>query len=504
MSARPRDGVRAGLRHGRAVPLAIGLALASAPLALACGASEGTVGSSPQGLPAPVVSLPSAGAGTNAASSTLVVSPQRGGVDGGAAEPSPDEIRIAKMLKKVSAARKLAPKHGVPGVTLSRTALLDRVKLHVSREVPKEAIKNEGLTMKLLGLVPTDFDYEAETFALLEAQLAGYYEPADGSMYMAADLDDDNARATLAHELVHALQDQYWDLDARSKYKPSQGDLSATTSALAEGDATSAMFDVLLAGSGRKAIDLPEEIFSEQIIQSVSQGPSARAPHAMRAALVAPYVHGTLFVHALRRRGGWDLVNRAWQRPPVSTEQILHPEKWESHEAPLIVSAPTFAALGAGFVSSDTDTFGELGVRLTFAEWMDESLAVGLSLHWGGDRATLVANGDEIAMGWRIVYDAEKSPVSARATAHGKTVGERAFTTLTGALDARMGRPRRKDTSFACFDRGDIGPLGVLSDKGAIVIVAGPAKTATTGRWTNAGDCATSEKWAKEIAAAAP
>lgn len=456
----------------------------------------------------PAPAAPSAAAPALASSLATIPAPLPVGVSSAArANPSggdagastPDEIRIAKMLKKVSAARKLAPKHAVPGITLARTALLDRVRTHVVREVPKEAIQNEGFSMKLLGLVPTDFDYEAETFALLEAQLAGYYEPADRSMYMAADLDEDNARATLAHELVHALQDQYWDLQARSKYKKSQGDLSSTTSALAEGDATSAMFDVLLAGSGRRAIDLPEEIFTEQIIQSVSQGPSARAPHAMRSALVAPYVHGTLFVHALRRKGGWDLVNRAWERPPTSSEQILHPEKWEMNEAPLVVSEPTFAALGSGFATLDTDTFGELGTRLTFAEWMEESRAEAASLNWGGDRATLVSRGDEIAMGWRIVYDAVK-PSSPRA----KPVAERAYATIAAALDARAragnGKPLRKDASFICIARSEIGPLAIMRHEGAIIVVAGPTRTSTKGRWTSTGDCTLSEKWAKEIA----
>ena len=89
----------------------------------------------------------------------------------GAEAGDADTRRIARMLKKVSDARGLVAKSEVPGKTLDRLALLDRVKAHVAREVPKAAIRNEGLSMKLLGLLPTNFDYEAETYALLEAQL---------------------------------------------------------------------------------------------------------------------------------------------------------------------------------------------------------------------------------------------------------------------------------------------------------------------------------------------
>ncbi|MEO7113599.1 MAG: hypothetical protein ABI183_24385, partial [Polyangiaceae bacterium] len=203
---------------------------------------------------------------------------------------------IAKMLKKVSQVRELQAKAPVPGRVLDRSELIARVRGHVDKEVPKTAIVNEGLALQMFGFVPTKFDYEAETYKLLEAQLAGYYEPADKTMYMASDLEDDSAKATLAHELVHSLQDQYWDLASKSKYLPGQDDTSEARSALAEGDATSAMMDVLLLGSGKTALDLPADLFTEQMLTSMSQGTTANEPHAMVASLVAPYVYGTRFV----------------------------------------------------------------------------------------------------------------------------------------------------------------------------------------------------------------
>src|SRR6185437_462834 len=182
--------------------------------------------------------------------------------------------------------------------------------------LPPQAIRNEGLALQLFGFVPTQFDYEAAEYQLLQDQLAGYYEPADGTMYMASDLGDQEAEATLAHELVHALQDQRWNLENRSHYRPGEGDRSEAVSALAEGDATSAMFDVMIEhaapSSGKSAIDLPDDVFAAQIRESMNQGPGASAPRVMRSSLAAPYIYGTLFVHALRRRGGWDAVDRAW------------------------------------------------------------------------------------------------------------------------------------------------------------------------------------------------
>ena len=85
---------------------------------------------------------------------------------------------------------------------------------------------------------------------------------------MASDLGEDEAEATLAHELVHALQDQRWDLESRSRYRPGDGDRSEAVSALAEGDATSAMFDVMIAraalGQNKTALDLPDDVCSSR------------------------------------------------------------------------------------------------------------------------------------------------------------------------------------------------------------------------------------------------
>jgi hypothetical protein len=413
-------------------------------------------------------------------------------------EPPRETRLIARMLKRVEMARGLQSTKPVPGVLMERPALIARVKDHVSRELPPEAIRDEGLALQLFGFIPTKFDYEAAEYALLQDQLAGYYEPADGTMYMASDLGDDEAEATLAHELVHALQDQRWNLEERSRYRPGDGDRSEAVSALAEGDATSAMFDVMLAraapGTGKTAVDLPDDVFSEQIRAGMNEGPGASAPHVMRTSLAAPYIYGTLFVHALRRRGGWDAVNHAWDDPPTTSEQLLHTDRWLAHEAPVTVQAPTFATLGPGWKAEDDDSEGELGARIAFEEWMDPKAAAATSAGWGGDRGVLVTQGDKAAFAWRLRYDP------------GKTRSEtavRAYTKLKHALDRALGPANASDAGFACRERADRGPLAMALAGADVVFVLGPATTAASG-WTSAGNCALSRKWVREVVAARP
>jgi hypothetical protein len=448
------------------------------------GASCNTTRPRPSVSPAPVGSSTATSPPTTSATSVATPVP----------EVSRQARLIDKMLRRVELARGLKASKPIPGALLDRDALIARVKAHVTKELPPEAIRNEGLALQLLGFVPTQFDYEQAQYKLLQEQLAGYYEPADGTMYLASDLGDDDAEATLAHELVHALQDQRWDLDRRSKYRPGQGDLSEAVSALAEGDATSAMFDVMIAhaapGSGKTAIDMPDDVFAEQILNGMNEGASASAPHVMRTSLAAPYVYGTLFVHALRRQGGWYEVDRAWDDPPTTTEQILHVEKWRAHEPALTVAPPAFAALGAGWTASDEDSEGELGVRIAYEEWMPPKEAAATSSGWGGDRGVLLTNGALAAFAWRLRYDP------------GKTKDDLAIHAFAARASALGGSTRKVgDPGFVCEERSDRGPLAVARAGADLIFTVGPARTSPSGPWRSVGTCGLARKWTREIAA---
>jgi hypothetical protein len=411
---------------------------------------------------------------------------------------SREERLISTMLRRVEAARGLESKHPVPGVVLDRKALLARVKQHLATELPIEAIHNEGLALALFGFIPTAFDYEGAEYNLLEDQLAGYYEPEDGTMYMAGDLAEPEAEATLAHELVHALQDQRWDLASRCKYQPGAGDRSETVSALAEGDATSAMFDVLIAqvtgqatgpGARKSAVDIADDELADRIREGMEQGPGAAAPRIMRASLAAPYIYGTQFVHALRRRGGWAEVDRAWNDAPATTEQILHVEKWLSREPALPVPAPGFAALGEGWHVTDDDSEGELGARLAFEEWTDLKTAADLASGWGGDRGVLLVNGDRAAYAWRLRYDAASGASAHRAAA--------VFRALKRGLE-KEGPLTVAEASFVCRARPDRGPMAMGVVDGDLAFTLGPAHV--EGTWKSAGDCALARRWMASFA----
>lgn len=406
---------------------------------------------------------------------------------------SKDSKQVARTLALVSEMRGIASSKAVPGVKLKRDQLVARVKDKALREYPPEALRREGLLLQIVGFAPPTFDYLGQMMKLLEAQLEGFYEPKNGTMYLASDLKGPQAQATLAHELVHALQDQKWDLRKRSDYKPGRGDESMALACLAEGDATSLMLDFLMKPE-KSALDIPDDALRELLASGMNMGDVQSVPHILRSTLIAPYMEGLGFVHELRRKGDWKAVDRAWDRPPTTTEQILHVDKWEAAEGPLVVPAPTATALGEGWVKDDEDTYGELGFALTFAEWMDVEDARKAAAGWGGDRTSVFSKGDQLAHAVHLRYD-DAAGTSAKPDAF----ADRAFGKLVPALK-KLGKPAISDATTICLERKELGPLLFARNGREIVMINGPARVAS-GSWTATSTCATAKKWSDEIAA---
>jgi hypothetical protein len=393
---------------------------------------------------------------------------------------------VAKTLARVSQLRGVGSRRPVPGVKLDRAALVGRIKEKALREFPADALRREGQILELFGFAPASFDYLGELMTLLEAQLEGFYEPENGTMYLAADLRGPEAQATLAHELVHALQDQSWDLKSRSSYRPGKGDETLALACLAEGDATSLMMDFMLAGEGKTALDLPDPMLRELMANGMEGAAIQDVPHILRTTLIAPYVEGVGFVHALRRKGGWAMVSRAWTEPPTTTEQVLHVEKWERREPALPVPTPTARALGGAFRLDDEDTWGELGFALAFEEWLDHDDARAAARGWGGDRAAVYTHGDELAFAVHERYDDVRS-------------AERGFVALAPRLKKRLGRPAIDAPGILCFERSELGPLLVARKGSDFVLTAGPTRAPKGAPWTSTSTCAQAMAWADEI-----
>jgi hypothetical protein len=129
----------------------------------------------------------------------------------------------------------------------------------------------------------------------------------------------------------------------------------------------------------------------------------------MVSLLEFPYLSGAEFVGQLYASGGWDAVNAAYRDPPSSSEQVLHPAKYISGEAPVPVGAiDLWAAVGADWAHASDTTLGEAWIE-TWLEGIgvDPKLASMAAAGWGGDHLTVAeATDGSWALGWRIAWDA--------------------------------------------------------------------------------------------------
>lgn len=314
----------------------------------------------------------------------------------------PERDPLEEEMFKVGQTRELSVLRHIKMKKSTRAELAKEVEAYVSRETPEPVLVGQGAMLGLLGVLPPQFDFLQGNVALMKEQLAGFYDPSHETMMLASDLGKAEEEATLLHELVHAFQDQHFELGKRLKYEPMQADRIAALHTLAEGDATSAMLGAALAEQGYDINQLSDEMLADRM-RMTFQSQSPNVPSIIKRAALTPYIDGLSFVNELRRSGGWKLVNKTWADPPQSTEQLLHPEKHAAKEGWRTFATPAPPRAGCEVVYEDV--VGEQGLKILFEEWVNAGDAAAAAEGWNGDRATVFRCGTEHALLWRIAYD---------------------------------------------------------------------------------------------------
>jgi hypothetical protein len=410
--------------------------------------------------------------------------------------------KLESALAYVAQIRGLPAKSRVKGRLIARDEIETYLRQQIEKEAPPDVIEATEALLYGFGSVERTFDYRASVISLMTSQLLGFYDPEQKAFFVAGELSGDEADVTLWHELVHALQDQHYDLAKLTDWQPDLGDRQAAVHSLAEGDATSTMLDAMLKPRGGTALDFPESLMRAE---SVLGSAALSAPPVLVRSLLAPYIDGLTFTNDLRRRGGFAAVDEAWRTPPVSTEQLLHVEKYLAHEPPLIVPLPVAPPHAPELQERFHDVMGEQTLRLLFEEWLPARTAASSASDWGGDR--IAAFSDEArqrwALGWHLRFDSPAAAErAAEAFARGAPLTERSET--SPALDGKMPRgipPREKIRSDkVCRGRHSQGPLALVRRGRDLGVTVGPFNrnsVAVSGDL----DCKDALSWAAQIAA---
>lgn len=301
-----------------------------------------------------------------------------------------------ELAKQVATLRGLPQKAPIKRGVLSREQIVEKLKARIAQEYTPAQVRNETGVLRRLGLLPMDVDYEQAIYALLGDQVAGFYDPYEGMLYIADWLPVELQRPALAHEIEHALQDQHFDLKKLAAPLPEDGDRQLARSALAEGDGMAVMLALaagMNGGQGVRLSDFEGGLGRQRIELTMAASPVfQRTPRVLRETLVFPYATGLDFVLAQRGQTSWALVDAMFRNPPESTEQILHPEKYRSHERPIKITAAPLSSL-APLKETHRDVMGEHLLGIWFDSQLLAAHAVEAASGWGGDR--LVAYGGQ-------------------------------------------------------------------------------------------------------------
>ena len=286
----------------------------------------------------------------------------------------------------------------------SREQVRAYIDLKIEDELPPEEIERLTIAYRMFGLIPDTLDLATLLLELYSEQVAGYYDPDSAMLYVVEGSDPAVARFTIAHELVHALQDQYMPIDSLLNLQR-QNDRQIAAQAVLEGQAMVGSILALMPGQDLTALGSfwSDDERRRAIREQEQRMPVfASAPLIVREGLIFPYLAGADFVGWFKRLYP-DTVPYG-PRLPTSTEQILHPDRYRAGDDPVLLR---FEEAESAIY---TDGLGEYEIRVLLTELTgSESTAAAGALDWGGDRYAVFDIAGEQGLVWWSVWDSDRA-----------------------------------------------------------------------------------------------
>lgn len=345
-------------------------------------------------------------------------------------EPVSPEMQAAidRIAPKVAETRGLAILDPIPVGIQSKEGLLEFMWKNIEQAYPARRLEAIETQYKFLGFIPAQASLTKLFEDLLTQGVGGYYDYRFDKRFYVMEAFSKGGSSTeiiIAHELCHALEDQYYDLGNIIRQSLHNTDLSTAHASIIEGSATILMTQYIAQyfGEGldpyfeaQEREGLPDY---DESLESAMDGPPV-----LVSMMTFPYTEGAKFISrnplgiGVPSAENWA---RVWSDLPLSTEQILHPEKYwdpQQRDDPRIVKLPDVSSqLGNSWELVESDTLGELAVFYLIAETLEEDLVdpeaiMSISfIHpassgWDGDQCQLYVNPDgSKMMVWKLLWD---------------------------------------------------------------------------------------------------
>ncbi|HEY0379196.1 MAG TPA: hypothetical protein VGC87_19930 [Pyrinomonadaceae bacterium] len=314
--------------------------------------------------------------------------------------PKLKEMR-ARAVRAASELRELPFREEVGMAELSGWEYGTRAS-EMAHVVGGEELRALGQLAAAGGVLPEGTDLPSLAASFTAVSAGALYSPLDKQVLIVDKFRDDSL---LTHEFTHALQDQHFDLMKMLVARPYDFDRAEAAFAVIEGDAMNVQRRMERGESyGRLPLD---EILKEEgdRFGDYRREIGRYFPPLLTETFIFRYRDGARFVESVRRAKGERGVDELFQRPPASTEQILHPEKYDANEAPREVVLDESAFAANGWRMSASTPLGEIGVRGLLMAGVPQAEAARAAAGWGGDRAYLFEQAGTPLFVWQTVWD---------------------------------------------------------------------------------------------------
>jgi len=306
---------------------------------------------------------------------------------------------IAAQLTQISG---MKLRHPVPCDFITKEQINQFLKKRIKETSSPDEVRAEELTLKKFGLIPQDFDLAKNEVDLLTEQAAAFYDYDRKKLFITDSTASDSQTPVLAHELSHALADQNYNLARFIKQGRKSDDGSTARLAVMEGQATWMMSEYLARQAGTSLQDSATLAATMAQMAAGDEGGDGnksdgefpvfdKEPLYLKLTLVFPYTKGMSFQQAVLMRDRQQGFGEVFLKPPVSTQQILHPDKYFVHLKPADPPLPV-VHLPHGYKGLVGGELGELEQSIMLEQYVGKSRAANLAPHWRGCNFELQEN----------------------------------------------------------------------------------------------------------------
>jgi hypothetical protein len=305
---------------------------------------------------------------------------------------------IDDIKQGLTAITGLAFTRDVPYALITKDELHRYLEKRMRETMKPDDERAEETILKMLGLIPQDFDLRQNTLDLLTEQAAAFYDYNQKKLFVLQGAQGDEERIALVHEMAHALADQHFHLAKYIREGTRSDDASTARQAVMEGQATWLMAAYISREGGGKP-EVPESVL--ELMKKSIEGAAAQQypvfsqqPLYIRQSLVFPYAEGLAFQDAVFRKMGRAAFAEVFERAPASSGQILHPERYLAHGGTTIPDPPGIPT-EREFRKLADGTLGELDFRVLLAQYTSQREGWTLAAHLSGGSYELLEHKHE-------------------------------------------------------------------------------------------------------------